>query len=152
MTKEELQQYKYLAIKNWKKYQAGTDRKGRQIKAWVKDYAGKDIDDPEYSKLTALQRYVWDGCCRLRARTGRQLFNDPVWVSRALGVIPKECHYIPGVILKLTSCGFLIPTNQEFDASQSETQPETQPETQTETETQESSAASATKPSQFAFL
>jgi hypothetical protein len=127
----------YLAIKNWKKYQAGMDRKGRQIRAWVKDYAGKDIDDPEYSKLTMNQRYLLDACIRLRARTGRNLSADRMWVALAIGVIPKERPVLPRNIRTLVERGFLIPTNQKFDASETETQSET------ETETQQGSAPSA---------
>ncbi len=135
-TEEELN---YLAIKNWKKYQAGMDRKGRLIRARVKDYAGKDIDDPEYSKLTMNQRYLLDACIRLRARTGRNLSADPTWVALAIGVIPKERPVLPRNIRTLVERGFLVPTNQKFDASETETQSQTE----TETETQQGSARSA---------
>lgn len=109
----------YLAIKNWAQYQC-VDRKGRCIRLYVKDYCGKDMDDHEYAGLTFLQRYIWDACCRLRGRIGRNLFNDPVWISRAIGAIPKERHYVPAAISKLISCGFLVPTNQEVSLSDSD--------------------------------
>jgi hypothetical protein len=130
MTKEP--EFKYLAIRNWNKYQAGVDRKGRQIKAWVKDYTGKDVDDPQYSKMTMSHRYLFDAFCRLRARVGHNLLNDPSWISGALFVIPRERSRVTIAIRSLISRGFLTLTNKQFDAPE----PETQPEPETETETQ----------------
>jgi hypothetical protein len=124
---------KYLAIKNWEKYQAGKDRKGRDIKAWIKDYCGKDIDDPEYNSLTTSQRYYFDAICRVRGRSGRNVCADEAWIARAVGVLPAERARTGYAILALIERGFLIPTNQEFDSS--ETESETQSETETETET-----------------
>ncbi len=128
----EEQGFKFLAVRNWKKYQAGVDRKGRQIKAWVKDYAGKDVNDQQYSKMTMNQRYLFDAICRLRARVGRNINNDPTWVALALGVTPNERARVPNGIRTLVERGFLALTNEEVDASEPETEPETQPETETQ--------------------
>ena len=139
---------KYLAIKNWKKYQAGKDRKGRDIKAWIKDYCGKDIDAPEYNSLTTSQRYYFDAICRVRGRSGRNVRADEAWIARAVGVLPAERARTGYAILALIERGFLIPTNQEFDSSESESESETETESETEeeTETQGSAADAAGSP------
>jgi hypothetical protein len=113
--------FRYLAIKNWDQYQV-KDRKGRDIRLYVKDYCGKDIDDPEYNSMTQAQRYLWDGCCRVRGRSGRNLRSDPAWVSRALGIIPKERTSVPGNLRVLVTLGFLIPTNEEVSPSDSDSE------------------------------
>lgn len=99
----------YLAIKNWNKYQS---TKVDERKPWVKDWVDKD-NDPDYYELTALQRYIWDGCCRLRGRFNRNLTNDPAWIGRALCVIAIERKYVPGAVARLIEAGFLVPTNQQ---------------------------------------
>lgn len=136
---------KYLAIKNWKKYQAGTDRKGREIKAWVKDYCGKDIDDATYNSLTMIQRYLFDALCRVRGRSGKNICSRVDYISRACGVIPVERRFVGQSLAVLVLCGFLVPTNQEIDSS--ETQPETQTETETETKVPPPVAAGSPLPS-----
>lgn len=147
MKNEEPQQqtqekFKYLAIKNWDKYQM-KDRKQRDIKLYIKDYCGKDIDDPEYNALTFYQRYLWDACCRLRGRSGKNLCNDPVWLARAVGALPEERHCLPQALGKLVACGFLIPTNQQVGLSDSK--PESEPKT--ETETKDANASGSPLPS-----
>src|SRR5437868_15071957 len=77
----------YLAIKDWHKLQPRLVE-GRP-QTWLRDYADLD-NEPEYSKLTTSQRYLLDGCKRLRARYGRNLNNDHTWIIRALSVIPTE--------------------------------------------------------------
>jgi len=109
--------FKYLAIKNWRKYQGPTLKHANARRPWVKDWLDKDAD-PDYSKLTCLQRYVLDGCRRLRGRFENNLPNDPVWVSRALSVDVRERHCIPSAIHRLIAFGFLLPTNQQLDSDE----------------------------------
>lgn len=99
----------YLAIKNWDKYQPS-----RGASAWVKDWTDKD-SDMAYMKLTCFQRYILDGCRRLRGKFGRDLPNDPEYIARALQVIPKERHCVPRSICVLVERGFLVVTNQQVD-------------------------------------
>src|SRR5271157_1845868 len=112
---------KFLAVKNWELYQM-KDRKKRDIRLYVKDYCGKDIDDPEYNSLTMSQRYLWDACCRVRGRSGRNLRNDAAWVSRACGVLAAERSVVGHNLAVIVSLGFLIPTNEEVSPSDSDTE------------------------------
>jgi hypothetical protein len=138
--------FKYLEIKNWDRYQV-SDRKGRDIKLYIKDYCSKDIDDPEYGRLTVYQRYVWDACCRLRGRTGKPLRNDCVWLARAMGMLPKERHCLPQAIRVLVACGFLVASetdafqelpqsNQEVGLSDSESEADALSDSESEPETE----------------
>lgn len=101
-------QPKFLAIKNWDKYQTDMHNRG-----WIRDYVAKD-DDPEYTTLSCFQRYVLDACCRLRGRIARNLHNDPTWLVRLLHVTPKDAPHVPHAIRTLTARGFLILTNQQL--------------------------------------
>lgn len=120
-------EFKDLQIKNWERYQC-RDRKHRDIKLYIKDYCGKDIDDPEYNSLTYFQRYLFDACCRIRGRSGRNQLNDPMWVARATGALPKDRLRVPHALLMLLLCGLLILTNQQFDFSESESGSEAETE------------------------
>jgi hypothetical protein len=100
--------FKYLAIKNWKKYQP----KNTQNLPWIRDYKEREFD-PEYARLTALQRYMLDACCRLRGRRDCNLSNDPLWIVRSIAMLPRERHNATAAIRELISCGFLILTHQQ---------------------------------------
>jgi hypothetical protein len=126
---------KYLAIKDWAKYQAGTDRKGRQIMAWHKHNNSKDFDDTFYSGLTMFQRGLFDAICRARGR-GVNIPANIEALSRTVQALSVDRPRLPQAMIVLVSCGLLIPTNQELDASETPSESETQPETETETETQ----------------
>ncbi len=112
---------KYLAIRNWAKYQARTDKHGRSMdgrcRPYIRDYTEKEMDS-DYVALTCVQRYVLDGCQRLRGRLGRNLNNDPMWIMRQLCVDHVERKYGTRAVNKLVMSGFLIPTNQQFDYEQ----------------------------------
>jgi hypothetical protein len=110
--------FKFLAIKDWDRTQ-GTMRNGNIIRAWVRDFVDRD-NDPEYSKLTPTQRYVVDGCCRLRGRFGRNLVNDPSWIVRALCVAPSDRGHAVRAIASLIGRGFLLLTNEEFHTPKGE--------------------------------
>lgn len=101
--------FKYIAIKNWRKYQSS---KNGNKSPWVKDYTDKDFH-PEYSKLSMSQRYMLDACCRLRGRHGENLANDPQWICRATAVTPRERHNATTAIQQLVNSGFLVLTNQQ---------------------------------------
>ena len=120
---EPTSELKYLAIKNWRKYQGTTLTHSNARRPWVKDWLDKDAD-PDYSELTCLQRYVLDGVRRLRGRFECNPPADGVWIARALSVDVRERHCIPSAIRRLVALGFLIPTNQRFDSDSQGKAPE----------------------------
>jgi hypothetical protein len=71
--------FKYLAIRNWRKYQPTKDRKGKTMDGrsapWIKDYTDKEMD-PAYMDLSMNQRYVFDGLRRLRGKYGKNDFRS----------------------------------------------------------------------------
>lgn len=109
-------EFKFLAIKNWHKYQGGRmkNRGDEKRTSWIKDYIEKEAD-PEYSKLSFFQRYVLDGCCRLRGRLGRNLPNDPSYIARALYAAPSDRSHLGHAIATLTSRGFLLLSNEQLN-------------------------------------
>jgi hypothetical protein len=102
----------YIAIKNWDKYQS--DSKG-QLRAgyspWIKDWVDKEADR-EYSDLTCLQRYLYDGLRRLRGKLGKNPANDPVWIGRILSVHGRERKHIPQAIERLLELGLITLSSQ----------------------------------------
>ena len=106
---------KFLAIKNWRKYQAIEDDLGRA--PWIMDYVDKDAD-PDRMKLSVFEGGVLDRLYRLRARYARILLNDVTWITQATHTPPRDRARIPHAIHTLTERNFIIPTNDEnFEAS-----------------------------------
>ena len=103
-------EFKFLAIKNWDKYQSA-----KKSCTWIKDYVEKDFD-PEFSKLTVFQRGLLDMCCRLRGRQAKNLSNDPLWIVRAVSILPQERRNAISAISQLIVKGFLVLTNQQHDS------------------------------------
>lgn len=97
----------YLAIKNWKKFQSA-----KKNCTWIKDYTEKDFD-PEFGTLTLAQKGMLDACCRLRARRGCNLPNDPLWICSAVAIRPQERHNAVTAIRQLIGSGFLVLTNEQ---------------------------------------
>jgi hypothetical protein len=102
---------KYLAVKNWEKYQVNRD--GRHS-SWIRDYVDKDTD-PLYSRLSGAARYILDGCCRLRGRFGQNIMNDKRWIGVALTICERERKGLGMIIKRLVKDGFLIPTNEQLN-------------------------------------
>jgi hypothetical protein len=122
----------FLAIKDFgTKYDAGLDRKGRQIKAWRKDNVRIDCDDPVYSRLTLFQRGLFDGLVRLRARLGANISSDIQYILSALSVMSQDRVNLHSSLTQLLLSGLVVFTNQQFDPSHSETHSQTQTETET---------------------
>jgi hypothetical protein len=117
----------YLSITNWDRYQCN-DRKGRHIRLYVKDYCDKDGGDIKYSKLTALQRYVFDAVCRLRGRLGRNPENDATWIARATQMLHRDRTHVAQAIHRLCTDGFLALTSQQLDSSDTDTDSDTETE------------------------
>jgi hypothetical protein len=112
---------KYLAIRNWAKFQARTDKHGRSMdgrcRPYIRDYTDKECDS-DYAALSFMTRYLLDACRRLRGKYGRNLRNDPMWILRQLDAPSTDRGRGVHGIETLVRRGFLIPTNQEFDSEQ----------------------------------
>jgi hypothetical protein len=115
---EEKEQFKYLAVRNWAKYQGRMKftKGAKRDKIWMASHLDTD---PDYSQLTCLQRYVLDGLRRLTALHGHNPHNDPTTVCRQLAVLPQERHNVARVIPQLVHRGLLILTNDKDPFSQS---------------------------------
>lgn len=105
------EQFKYLSIKNWDKRQPG--RKGKS--EWIKDYTDKDTHE-DYEKLTFFQRYVLDGCRRVRGGRGKNVPNNALHIARSLHAKATDRPHIAHAIDTLIAHGLLILTNQEVDS------------------------------------
>jgi hypothetical protein len=106
---------KFLAIKNWRKYQAIEDDGGRA--PWIKDYVDKDTDI-ERMKLTGFQAAILDRLYRLRARHAHILHNDITWLIQATYLKHRDATHMPHTIRTLITHNFIIPTDDEnFETS-----------------------------------
>lgn len=107
-------EFKYLAIKNWRKFQTIEDGKPAE---YVKDYCDKDAD-LERTKLSVFQAGILDRMHRLHGRTGRMLHNDIAWLIQAIHIPRKDAPHVQHAVDALIERKFVIPTNDEnFEAS-----------------------------------
>src|SRR5947207_11385582 len=106
--------YKYLALNNWNKYQ--TTKNGDIVLSWMKTYASL-LDDDGWLNMSWTTRGVWEGLRLLRLRTGRNLPNDPKILARMLSEHGRGAVDVCQAIVRLTSDGFLIPSNQQNDST-----------------------------------
>lgn len=107
---------KYLAIRNWKKYQTIADE-GKGAPEYVKDYVDKD-SDIERTRLSVYCTGILDRLYRLRARHLHILHNDVAWLTQQMHVGRKDAPHVPHAIRTLTTHNFIIPTDDEnFEAS-----------------------------------
>src|SRR5262249_40960939 len=105
---------KYLAVKNWRKFQTIEDGKPAE---WLKDYSAKDADI-DRMKLSVFQAGVLDRLHRLRALTGRILHSDIAWIIQATHIPRRDAPHVEQAIHTLTERNFIIPTDDEkFEAS-----------------------------------
>jgi hypothetical protein len=102
---------KYLAIKNWHKYQPDIIEHPQ----WIRDWVNKELDS-EYSRLTYCQRYVLDALCRLRGRIGRNIPNDSRYIVHALSTQRPDLVRAASVLRRLHEAGFLLLTDQQIDS------------------------------------
>jgi hypothetical protein len=106
---------KFLAIKNWRKFQTIDDEGGRA--PWIKDYVDKD-SDINRMKLTVFQAGVLDRLYRLRARNAHILHNDITWLIQATHMRHRDAAHMAHTIHTLITHNFIIPTDDEnFEAS-----------------------------------
>lgn len=107
-------EYKYLAIKNWQKYNPNLKAPDRPAK-YVIDVCDRDADR-EWSALSMFQRELLQGLIRLRGRFARNPHNDSTWIARALCVIGTDRPHLQHAIDTLIVHGFLLLSNQRNDA------------------------------------
>lgn len=106
---------KFLAIKNWRKYQDIEDDLGHA--PWIKDFVDKD-SDINRMKLTVFQAGVLDRLYRLRARNAHILHNDITWLIQATHMRHRDAAHMAHTIHTLIAQNFIIPTDDEnFEAS-----------------------------------
>jgi hypothetical protein len=106
--------FKYLAIKNWHKYQP--DKKFRAKDAsmpWIKDWTAKEFD-ADYAALGPVARYALDAMCRLAGRIGGNVPNHGQWIVTALAVPGQHTGNLKTALRQLVGSGFLVPTNQRL--------------------------------------
>lgn len=116
------QEFKYIAVRNWGKYQERIGKRGDARRPFIKMSTSVD-SDPDYSQLTFFERQVLDGCRRLIGLHGQNLLNDPAYISRGLCAARKDRPHVPHAVRTLTLRGFLILTNQRdpFSCESNET-------------------------------
>jgi len=115
------QEFKYLAIRNWSKFQSMTDKNGKNLdgksRPYIRDYTDKETDS-QYAELSVFGRYFFDACRRLRGKWGRNIPNDHMWILRQLDVHHAERGRGVLAIQALIRRGLLIPTSQQLDIPQ----------------------------------
>jgi len=121
---------KFLAVPNWDKYQPKL-KNGKPGRQWIRLDCNLE-DDDVFDSLTTFQKWVCVGIWRIRARTGKNVPNDPVWIRRALHlrVTNETPDDVPGVrqvddrsvtrrvhraVDRLTSFGLLVLCNQQIE-------------------------------------
>lgn len=103
---------KYLAVKNWEKYQPAytSGQRARWIRSWVDKY-----DDLIYSRLSVFQRHILDGIRDMRGKLGKNPPADEQWLCNALALHRGERSHVGTTLQRLQDDGFLVLTNQQND-------------------------------------
>lgn len=103
---------KFITVRNWAKYQGKIGNKGDARRPYIKTSTSLD-SDPDFSRLTMIQRYVLEACRRLIGLHGQNLPNDPMILVRNMSVRPEERHSATRAIGKLVESGLLLLTNDK---------------------------------------
>jgi hypothetical protein len=107
---------KYLAIRNWEKYQA--DKNGNVPNGaapWCKLHTST-LDDSDWLEWSWVTRGVWSALLALRSRCGQNLPCEPSKIILMLGSRRKMAQDALRVISELTLSGHLILTDQQNGA------------------------------------
>lgn len=99
--------FRYLAIKNWSKYQSG--KKGWD---WIKDYVNQG-DDEDLGGLSLFERGLLQELRRLRGRSGKNIPNDATHIARAIHALGTDRARIGNAIETLIERNILVLTNQQ---------------------------------------
>jgi hypothetical protein len=101
---------KYLAIKNWEKYQVTQHYKSAP---WCKLYFNL-LDDIDFIGLSATEQLTYLLMLMLRTRVGKNLPNDHLALTKMVGKSrPGQGTNTVLALSKLTTKGFLILTDQQ---------------------------------------
>ena len=100
---------KYLAIKNWEKYQVVQHGKPAP---WCKLYS-RLLDSTRFLRWSWTTRGVVLGLLALRTRLDRNLPGDVHVLARMLSADGRQAVDVHQAVTRLTSDGFLILTNQQ---------------------------------------
>lgn len=90
---------KFLAIKNWDKYQSGKKGWG-----WIKDYVNQD-DDKDMAALSMFERGVLQELRRVRGRSGKNIDNDMTLIASATHAKGTDRARIGNAIATLIEIG-----------------------------------------------
>lgn len=99
--------FRYLAFKNWAKYQSG--KKGWD---WIKDYVNQN-DDEELGKLSLFERGLLQELRRLRGRSGKNIPNNATHIAQAVHAIGTDRARIGNALHTLIEQNILVLTNQQ---------------------------------------
>lgn len=102
--------FKYLAIKNWEKFQSG--KKGWD---WIKDYVNQD-DDKDMAALSMFERGLLQELRRVRGRSGKNIANDMKLIASATHAKGTDRARIGNAIGTLIQRKILILTNEQDDS------------------------------------
>jgi hypothetical protein len=123
------EEFKYLAIKNWEKYQSG--KKGWD---WIKDYVNQD-DDKDLAALSMFERGLLQELRRVRGRSGKNIDNDVTHIARAIHAKGTDRPHIRHALDTLIARNILVPTNQQVDSLEERRGEEKRGDIKAETET-----------------
>lgn len=100
---------KGLEIKNWRKYQP--EQQDGISNSWFKSYTTTDEDE---AQDIGTVRWLKDALRRARARRGGPLPADMHVLRMNTVCHPYDAKNFPRLVVELVSCGFLIPSNEQF--------------------------------------
>jgi len=103
--------YKYLAVWNWGNFQKHMKKTKGARRPYVMDACSKDTD-PDYSRLTYVQRYVLDACRRLVGLHGKNLSNNSRVIANQLASLSQDKRNLIRTVSELVDCRLLILTNE----------------------------------------
>lgn len=95
-----MQEGKYLAVVNWKKFQPQL-KNGKRERGWIRVNTRLE-EDEDFLALSFFQRSVLQAIWRIRGRTGRNVPFDYSYLRRALALSPAESKHLPEAIAALT--------------------------------------------------
>lgn len=79
-----MKKWKFLAVRNWRRFQHYRDR----CPPWIKLHA-ELLEDPEFAALADRDKAALMLTWLLAARTGNKIPNDPQWIRRRIGLKRK---------------------------------------------------------------
>lgn len=121
---------RYLAVKNYERFQHYKDRRP----PWIK-YHVSLLDDYELCHMSYGAQLVYDRLLLIAARTDNNIPNDPEHISRDVRI---DTETVTDALQNLLDAGFLVVSERKRAASKAiaRRKQNAEPETETETETE----------------